>query len=146
MNTPQFRSIFIVEDSDDDFEATTRALTAAADGQPVRVCRCTNGAEALSALTVPDAANCSQPGLILLDLNMPGTDGREVLVALKAAPDLRNIPVVVFTTSDHPRDLNTCYRLGANAYVQKPMDYAGLKKAVGSIFDFWMQVNRLPGA
>ncbi len=82
--------------------------------------------------------------MVLLDLNMPGTDGREVLREIKQDPDLKSIPVVVFTTSFDERDVNHCYQFGANSYMQKPVDLEGLIKAVQRMSDFWFAVVILP--
>jgi CheY-like chemotaxis protein len=85
-----------------------------------------------------------RPGLVLLDLNLPRTDGRDALRAIKADPVLRTIPVVVFTTSNAAEDIALCYDLGANAFVRKPMDMPALIDLVSTIGHFWLDVVEPP--
>src|ERR1700686_1480644 len=101
--------ILIVEDSTDDFEATKRAFMKANLHNAIK--HVFNGEDALSYLR-SDAL--TKPGLILLDLNMPGMDGRKTLEIIKQSPKLKKIPVVILTTSDDERDVKACYDLGAN--------------------------------
>ena len=84
-----------------------------------------------------------QPGIILLDLNMPGTDGRETLVIVKADPALRRIPVIVLTTSSAPRDIATSYDNGANSYIVKPTASAGLVRLFERLCDYWFESGSL---
>ena len=138
--------IMIVEDNDDDFIATMRAFKKANLVNPVR--RCTNGDQALDYIfqrgefSVPGAA--PRPSLILLDLNLPGTDGREVLRTIKAAPDLQKIPAIVLTTSNAEQDIERCYAAGANSYVQKPVDFEGFIRAIARLSEYWLEVAILP--
>lgn len=85
-----------------------------------------------------------RPDLVLLDLNLPRLTGREVLAAMKEAPELRTIPVVVLTTSDVERDIETSYSLGAVGYVTKPLDVVEFFEAIHAIEDYWFTVVRLP--
>jgi two-component system response regulator len=85
-----------------------------------------------------------KPGLILLDLNMPGLDGRKTLQAIKSNLHWRKIPVVILTTSDDERDIEGCYALGANTYVQKPVDLDGLFSAVQRLKEYWFEIAILP--
>jgi two-component system, chemotaxis family, response regulator Rcp1 len=85
-----------------------------------------------------------RPDLVLLDLNMPKKDGREVLGEIKVDPDLRRIPVVILTTSNADRDIIQTYDMGANAYVVKPVDLDQLVTIVKKIEDFWFSIVRLP--
>lgn len=94
----------------------------------------------------PGAPRYQRPDLILLDLNMPRIDGRDVLRALKADPSLASIPVVVLSTSSAPRDVEDAYSLHANCFVTKPADLAGFRRAVGAIHEFWREVAAHPGA
>lgn len=88
---------------------------------------------------------CSpRPGLVLLDLNLPCTDGRDALRAIKADPALKAIPVVVFTTSNAAEDVALCYGLGANAFVRKPMDMPALVDLVATIGHYWLDVVEPP--
>ena len=135
--------ILIVEDSDDDYEATVRALKQ--DGplvNPIR--RCENGVEALEYFKDLGGAENPRPGLVLLDLNMPGIDGRDVLKALKGDPRTRNIPVVVLTTSDDDWDINNCYEAGANTYIKKPVGLEGFFNALKALREYWLEVAILP--
>ena len=91
-----------------------------------------------------DPASSPRPGIILLDLNMPKKDGREALKEIKAEPALRSIPVVVLTTSKAEEDILRSYNLGANAYITKPVTFAGLVAAIKALGIFWLEVVELP--
>ena len=138
--------ILIVEDSDDDYMATVRAFKKANLINPVQ--RCTNGDQALDYLLqrgeFSDPAKAPRPNIILLDLNLPGTDGKEVLRMIKADSELQKIPVVVLTTSNAERDIEQCYEMGANSYVQKPVDLVGFIQSVARLTDYWFNVSILP--
>jgi CheY-like chemotaxis protein len=90
------------------------------------------------------AGAAPRPGLVLLDLNLPRTDGRDALRAIKADPALRAIPIVVFTTSNAVEDVALCYRLGANAFVKKPMDMPALVDLVSTIGHYWLDLVEPP--
>jgi two-component system response regulator len=130
--------ILIVDDNDDDVEATLRAFKRT--NLKNAIIRAATGAEALAMLRDQKVT----PGLILLDLNMPGLDGRRVLAILKGDDELRHIPVVILTTSSDDRDIEECYQLGANTYVQKPVDLDGLFAAVQRLKDYWFEIALLP--
>jgi two-component system, chemotaxis family, response regulator Rcp1 len=85
-----------------------------------------------------------RPHIILLDLNLPGMDGREVLTELKSDPNLKYIPVIVITTSADERDILNCYNLNANCYITKPIDIQEFINTVKLIQDFWLKVVKLP--
>ncbi len=89
-------------------------------------------------------AQAPHPDLILLDLNLPRKDGREVLAEIKEDPKLRLIPVVVMTSSEAERDLVRTYHLHANAYVVKPIDLDGFVEVVQGVKDFWLTIVKLP--
>jgi two-component system, chemotaxis family, response regulator Rcp1 len=89
-------------------------------------------------------ADVPRPDLILLDLNMPGMDGREVLAEVKSDPNLKAIPVVVLTTSQSEEDVLKSYKLGANCFITKPVGMDQFAKVVNSIEDFWFTIVRLP--
>jgi CheY-like chemotaxis protein len=89
-------------------------------------------------------AGMPRPDIVLLDLNLPRKDGREVLGELKADPDLRHIPVVVITTSEAESDIMRSYELHANCYITKPVDLDKFIKIVHGIEDFWLSVVKLP--
>lgn len=104
-----------------------------------------NGVDALAFLRREgDYADAPTPDLVLLDLNLPRMDGREVLAAVKADPELRSIPVVVLTTSEAEEDVLRSYALHANAYVTKPVDFERFIEIVRRIDDFFVSVVRLP--
>lgn len=135
--------ILIVEDSDDDYEVTVRALKR--DG-PLgnAILRCENGREALDYIADMGSSEHPRPGLVLLDLNMPGVDGRAVLKALKSDPRTSKIPVVILTTSDDDWDINNCYEAGANTYIKNPVDLAGFFMALKTLREYWMEVAIVP--
>ncbi len=85
-----------------------------------------------------------QPDLILLDLNMPRKDGREALQELKSDPELKKIPVVVLTTSREDRDIQSCYDLGANSFIVKPVSFKGLVETMESLSSYWANIVKLP--
>jgi two-component system response regulator len=89
-------------------------------------------------------ANVPRPDLILLDLNMPKKDGREVLSMIKADENLKQIPVVILTTSDSEEDILKSYNLNANCYITKPVDFEQFIKVVKAIEDFWLTIVKLP--
>lgn len=130
--------ILLIDDNDDDVEATLRAFKRT--NLKNLVIRATTGAEAVMMLREKKV----HPGLILLDLNMPGLDGRRVLAILKGDNELRRIPVVVLTTSNDDRDVEECYQLGANTYIQKPVDLDGLFAAIQRLKDYWFEIALLP--
>lgn len=138
--------ILLVEDSPEDFETTERAFRRSGLKNPIY--RCADGDEALDFLhrrgRYADPDKAPRPGVILLDLNLPGTDGREVLSEIKNDPDLKQIPVIVLTTSKDERDVEVCYRCGANSYIQKPVDLDGFMKAIERLNDYWFEVVILP--
>ena len=145
MVTPN-QPILLVEDSPEDFEATVRAFNRSGLRNPI--VRCEDGDSALDYLhrrgryAAPDQA--PRPGVILLDLNLPGTDGREVLQEIKGNDQLRQIPVIVLTTSTDDRDVNACYQAGANSYIQKPVDMDGFIRAIERLNGYWFEVVVLP--
>ncbi len=105
-----------------------------------------DGIDAMAFLRKEDQyAGSPTPDLVLLDLNLPRMDGREVLAAMKSDPELRRIPVVVLTTSEAEEDVLRSYSLHANAYVTKPVDFHRFIEVVRQIDDFFVTVVRLPG-
>ena len=141
-NTPS-QPILLVEDSPEDFEATQRAFRRSGLKNPI--VRCEDGEEALDYLYRRGRhADAVRPGVILLDLNLPGTDGRQVLAEIKQAESLKQIPVVVLTTSADERDIFACYSAGANSYIQKPVDIDGFVKAIERLNGYWFEVVILP--
>ena len=135
--------ILLVEDSPGDVRLTREALTANKIRNTLHVVA--DGVEALAFLRKQGKhANAPRPNLILLDLNLPKKDGREVLAEIKGNGDLRRIPVVVLTTSGAEEDILKAYDLNANCYVTKPVDLDSFIKVVKSIESFWVTIVELP--
>ena len=86
------------------------------------------------------------PALVLLDLNLPGTNGREVLEVLKHDRDWHQVPVVIFTTSQKPDDIEYCYENGANSYLVKPLGFEQLRETVQAFLEYWLTTNVLPNS
>lgn len=145
--TGSSQPILIIDDSDDDFDATKRALNK--DGN-IRnpLYRCEDRREALDYLMqrgrYAEPETAPRPGIIFLDLNMPGMDGRQFLAEVKSVDSLKRIPVVVMTTSNSQDDIDYCYDVGGNTYVQKPFDWAGFCEAVQRLKDHWLEIAVLP--
>jgi two-component system, chemotaxis family, response regulator Rcp1 len=137
--------ILLVEDSPGDARLTQEAFREAMVLNELHIVP--DGVEAMRYLRREgEYAERPSPDLILLDLNMPRMDGRQVLRAIKGDERLRRIPVVVLTVSRDERDVLQAYNLHANAYVEKPVDFAKFLEAVHSIGGFWLRVVRLPPA
>ena len=135
--------ILLVEDNPGDVRLETEALKEGKIFNRLSVVR--DGAEAMEFLRKKGKfVDVETPDLILLDLNLPKKDGREVLAEIKADDDLRRIPVVVLTTSRSEEDVLRSYNLHANAYIVKPLDLDQFINAVRKIEDFWLTVVRLP--
>lgn len=142
INTTPIR-ILMVEDNDGDVFLTTEALKEAKVANQVHVVH--DGVEALEYLRRHGKyATAPRPDLILLDLNLPRKDGREVLEEIKADPALHKIPIVILTSSSAETDVCKTYNLHANCYIVKPVDFAALVEVVRSIDNFWMTVVTLP--
>ncbi len=138
--------ILLVEDNNEDFELTKRALRKA--GLHNNLLRFEDGDEALDYLhrngKYADPQTSPRPGIILLDLNLPGTDGREVLREIKTDERLRTIPVIVLTTSEDERDIQYCYNSGANSYLHKQVDPTGFYTVIQRLKDYWFEIVILP--
>lgn len=135
--------ILLVEDSPGDVRLTREILKLS----KVRnvLFEASDGAEALAFLRRQGKyADAPHPDLILLDLNLPKKDGREVLAEIKQDPELRRIPVVILTISKAEEDVLRSYDLHANCYITKPVDLEQFVKIVQAIEDFWLQIVRLP--
>jgi CheY-like chemotaxis protein len=140
---PRPVEILLVEDDPGDVLMTREALE---DHEvPTSLSVVSNGEDAIAYLRRQGRfSDAVSPDLVLLDLNLPRRNGREVLSDIKGDPELRRIPVVVLTTSDSQEDVHAAYDLHANAYVRKPVDYEQFASAVRSIDDFFVGVVRLP--
>ena len=135
--------ILMVEDNPGDVRLTMEALKETKVRNNLSVVG--DGAQALSFLHQEDEfADAPRPDLILLDLNLPRSHGREVLEKIKADPDLGRIPVVILTTSRAEEDVLKTYDLHANCYITKPVDLDQFIKVVKSIESFWLTIVRLP--
>ena len=137
--------ILIADDDPEDCELAVEALRESRLANDVRVVA--DGEELLDYLFLRGkytAETAPKPGLILLDLNMPRLDGREALAAIKADPALKQIPVVVLTTSQAEEDVYRSYGLGANSYISKPVTFDGLTKVTKSLIDYWFNIVTLP--
>jgi chemotaxis family two-component system response regulator Rcp1 len=135
--------ILLVEDSPSDAKLTLTALKLAKVANQVN--HVEDGVQAMEFLRCQGAyAKAPRTDLVLLDLNLPRKDGREVLVEMKNDPDLKTIPVVVLTTSQAERDIAHSYALHANCYVAKPVNFERFLEVVQSIEHFWLTVVALP--
>ena len=135
--------ILLVEDSPADVDLTREALQEAKVLNNLHVVE--DGEQALAYLRREGPyAEVTRPDLILLDLNLPRKDGRQVLEEIKADPSLRRIPVVILTTSEAEQDVLRSYDLHANCYVTKPVDLERFITVVRSIEDFWLAIVKLP--
>ena len=142
-STLQPIEILLVEDNEGDVELTREALAEAKVSNHLHVAE--DGLAALRFLRHEEPhGSAPRPDLILLDLNLPLMDGREVLAEVKSDPQLRKIPVVVLTTSQAEEDIVRSYDLHANCYITKPVDFDQFMKVVRSVHDFWVTVVKLP--
>jgi CheY-like chemotaxis protein len=142
----ELQPILLVEDSPEDCEAAIRSLRRSGLTNPIW--HCSDGDDALDLLhrrgRYLDPRWSLRPAMILLDLNLPGTDGLEVLRQIKGDPAMKKIPVVVVTTSNDERDIESSYDAGANSYIQKPVSYEGLVSSVQRLKEFWFDIVMLP--
>jgi chemotaxis family two-component system response regulator Rcp1 len=137
------RVLLIVDDNPADVALAREALKACAYTGQINTVG--DGAEALAFLARRgNYASASKPDLVLLDLNLPKRDGLSVLASMKAGPELRRIPVVIFSTSQLPKDITRSYELGANCYVSKPGNLTDFFSMMRSIEEFWFGSATLP--
>jgi len=138
------REILLVEDNPDDIELTRIAFGEAKIANELTVVR--DGAQALDYLFArgeyADRDPHQLPSIVLLDLNLPKVDGREVLQAIRDNPVTRSLPVVVMTTSAEPFDVEASYALGVNSYIQKPVDFERFVWAVKQVGLYWLVLNQ----
>ena len=134
--------ILLVDDSPDDVELTRLALEENKIANTLVVAK--DGAEALLLLSAKEiAAHGELPALILLDLNLPKLDGIEVLRHIRADERTRLVPVVILTSSEEERDLIESYKLGANSFIKKPVDFAEFLSAMQHLGFYWLILNRI---
>jgi two-component system response regulator len=138
------RSILLVEDNPDDRALTLRALQKNQILNPVLIAQ--DGVEALEILLGGAAGSAAgpTPALVLLDLKLPKIDGLEVLKAVRGDPRTRLMPVVVLTSSKEEQDLVASYRLGANSYIRKPVEFTKFVDAVRQLGLYWLMLNEAP--
>ncbi len=140
------RAILLVEDNPDDVELTRLAFAEVRIGNPLVVAR--DGVEALDYLFARgDHAGREPrelPALVLLDLNLPKLDGREVIQAIRAEPATHTLPVVALTTSAEPEEVEGLYALGVNSYIQKPVDFPSFVAAMRQLGLYWLVLNQAP--
>lgn len=142
-STPQPIDILLVEDNEADVRLTQEVLTESKVQNNLMIAN--NGEEALACLRQQGKfRGCARPDLILLDLNLPVKDGREVLAQIKSDPAFRSIPVVILTTSKAEEDIVKTYNLHANCYITKPVDLEQFVTVVSYIEDFWLAIVKLP--
>jgi len=134
--------ILLVEDNADDVELTLHALRRDQMANKIHVVR--DGEEALAFLFDPQTARHTHLKLVLLDLKLPKVDGMEVLKKVKSDPRTRRIPVVVMTSSREESDLVRSYDLGANSYLQKPVDFDQFRDVVKRMGFYWLLINQPP--
>ena len=135
--------ILLVEDEPGDAYLTTEALKSAKITNRVHLVE--DGVEALAFLhRTPPYADAPRPDLVLLDLNLPRKDGRQVLAEIKKNPCLNSIPVVVLTTSSADEDVLQSYNLHANCFITKPVDLEQFMKVIQTMQEFWLSIVKLP--
>lgn len=134
--------ILLVEDSPSDVRLIREALKDAT--VPVQIMLARDGVEATEHLKHSEAGQAIRPDLVLLDLNLPRKNGKEVLAEIKASPSLRQIPVLVMTSSRSDEDIAQAYSLNANCYITKPGDLQEYVHVVRAIEDFWFLTATLP--
>jgi two-component system response regulator len=139
-------AILLVEDNPADVKITQRALRES--GLPVELIVVRDGQEAVDYLLRQGShaatTDWRSPDLILLDLNLPGMSGRQVLERVRATPSLRAVPVVVLTTSRRHEDVEQMYASGANTYIEKPQDFARFVQVLQTIHRYWLDLALLP--
>ena len=140
------RPILIIEDSEADYEVLTRAFAKNNLSNPLK--RCSDGDEALNYLfknaETLEETNNTKPCVVLLDLNLPGTDGHEVLKMIKQSDYYKDVPVIILTSSKDELDVSKCYKYGANSYMQKPVTFSSFIDAIQKLCDYWLSLNIIP--
>ena len=137
------KTILLVEDNRGDIRLIQEALRSTAAQCDVRIAR--DGMEAMAYLRQDgEYADAVRPDIILLDLNLPKKDGREVLAEIKADPSLKHIPIIVLSTSRNEEDISKSYDLHVNCYISKSRNLAQLFKIVKGIEEFWLETATLP--
>jgi CheY-like chemotaxis protein len=141
MSHPSDRPILLIEDNPMDADLTRRAFARRKVINPLEVAR--DGEEALAYLERWDAGEIL-PVVILLDINLPKINGLEVLRMFKSSPTIQKVPIIVLTTSAEDRDIETAYKLGANSYIVKPVEFEKFLDVAGQIDLYWNMINIPP--
>jgi CheY-like chemotaxis protein len=145
--TRNYTTILVLEDNPEDFEVIVRGFHKA--GLRNGIVHCSKGDDVIDYLYRRGAyagpGKARPPGMILLDLNVPGTDGRTVLDKIKSHEDFKAIPVIVFTSSADLADVDRCYSAGANGYIQKPEGLKGFLEVIRRLKEYWLETSILPG-
>lgn len=138
--------ILLIEDNPTDAELILRILKK--EGPDIRLEIINDGARVMQILSAMSASlsrkNKPGPKVILLDLDMPKVDGLQILSNIKSDKFTKTIPVVILTSSSNDKDIKGCYKLGANSYVVKPLDYGDFSQAVSEIVQYWLVLNQPP--
>ncbi len=135
--------VLLVEDNPADVDLTREMLASSKFDVKLSVAK--DGGEAIDFLSsVANGPEAGHPTLILLDLNLPRKDGRQVLGVLKGQDEFRRIPVIILSSSDSDRDVTSCYNLGANCYMVKPIDLQAYRELVRILEGFWLGAAKLP--
>ncbi len=147
-NSQKNLSLLVIEDNEEDYIALTRIMRKLGFQHPIY--HCLDGDEALDFLfqtgEYSNAEIAPRPTIILIDLNLPGTDGREVIQVIKNNQQLKKIPVVVFSTSSNPQDIHICYQQGVNSYMQKPVNIKDLSRNIESFLSYWFKAVIMPNS
>ena len=141
--TARPKHILLIEDNPADVELTRQCFLESQIPNEVHAALNADTAFAFLRRT-GQFANAPRPDLVLLDLNLPGIDGREILAGIKSDPDLQMIPVVVLTTSDADTDIREAYRLQANSYLRKPVDLDEFIELADAVCRYWFRYVKLP--
>ncbi len=138
------KTILLIEDSPDDVKLTKRAFKKSDYSDKINLDVVTGGVEALDYFDDEKKQSDGKPYLILLDLNLPKINGFQVLKKIRNDEDLKYIPVIVLTSSSEKQDLIKSYKLGANGYIQKPIDFQEFINVVQKIGEYWVEINKHP--
>ena len=143
---PDQSVILLAEDREDDILLVRRSFTKSFITNPLQVVR--DGEEAIEYLKgegrYANRAEFPLPALMLLDLKMPRRDGFEVIKWVRQQPGLRELPIVVLTSSENMRDVNTAYKLGANSFLVKPMEFDDFQAMTNFLSQYWLRLNKAP--
>ena len=133
----------MIEDSREDFEITVSALRLASVSNPV--IRCNTGKQAMDFIRQEGQFTLArEPLLILIDLNLPGIDGRQILAEIRKTPWLSATPTIVLSTSNNPKDVRLCYQVGAAGYLVKPVNLERFEQMIRGLSEYWLNIVALP--